>query len=122
MYKGIKKSYAATGSHGYIYIFDVDGKVLLQKKSYFQNFSIQRNVFHTEPVCANPGQYTLPGGTMNTTIMRNDGTFSASLKQFNEESGVTLDILQSLDYSEQGCYFAREDGQGNSIIVNRYYQ
>lgn len=77
---------------------------MLQLKGYFQNFSIGRNVFAREPVCGNPGQFTLPGGRMNPTLLHEDGTFAATLKQFTEESGVSVERLAELHFLDQGYY------------------
>mmetsp|Transcript_24372 Transcript_24372/g.41285 ORF Transcript_24372/g.41285 Transcript_24372/m.41285 type:complete len:265 (+) Transcript_24372:68-862(+) len=105
---------------GYLILFDQDknkaqeqgsgeqergtGHALLQKKSYFQNFSIERNSFNKEPVCGNPGQYTLPGGRMSTSIVYEHGTLAATLKQFNEESGISHERLALLNCVDHGYY------------------
>jgi hypothetical protein len=95
--------------HGYVLFFDNENNVLIQRKSYFQHFSVQRDCYYTQPICANPGQNTLPGGTLNREIVDGQGTLAASLKQFTEESGVTLKFLNGIHYSDIGCYSDLED-------------
>ena len=91
---------------GYVLIYDEGGggHALLQKKSYFQNFSIERNVFMREPVCANPGQYTLPGGWLNPDVIKTSGTLGATMKQFRDESGISTERVTRLNCIDQGFY------------------
>jgi 8-oxo-dGTP pyrophosphatase MutT (NUDIX family) len=99
-------------TRGYIILFDEykDGKgfssghAMLQKKAYFQHFSVQRNVYTKQPVCGNPGQYTLPGGRMDVDLVYSCGTLEASLKQFYEESGITAERMLALNCTDQGHY------------------
>lgn len=96
-------------THGYVLFYDDENHVLVQRKSYFQHFSVQRDCYYTQPICANPGQITLPGGSLNSEIIAREGTLAASLKQFVEESGVMLEFLGELHYSDRGCYSDLED-------------
>lgn len=107
--------------HGYVMFYDSSRSVLLQKKAYFQHFSVQRDYVGKQPVCGNPGQYSLPGGGLNRVILENDGPLQATLKQFNEESGVTLDILQTLNFSDQGCYSDFDDTDHNGNMFSVHY-
>lgn len=99
---------------GYVLFFDEKEsssyKCLLQKKSYFQHFSVQRNLFSKQPVCGLPGQFTLPGGRMDPRLAHEQGTLAASLKQFFEESGVSMERLIQLKYSDEG-YFTPCEGE-----------
>jgi hypothetical protein len=120
-------------TRGYVIVFDERqqdtgdggdkcvGRALLQKKAYFQNFSVGRDVFSREPVCGNPGQYTLPGGWMSPDVIRDSGTLGASLKQFYEESGISAERMRQQNCINQGFY-APEDrdrrGRGAQFYVH----
>jgi hypothetical protein len=88
--------------HGYVLLYDDRGRVLLQKKTYFQRFSVKRMCFYKQPVCANPGQLSLPGGTVDAA------TLLGALAQFTEESGVSIDVLEQYRYVCRGSYSAPE--------------
>ena len=94
--------------HGYVLFYDDSGHVLLQKKAYFQHYSFQRSCFYTQPVCANPGQYTLPGGSMDDVLLQRSGHMHAALKQFQEESGVAPADLKSWHCNSRGYYSGPE--------------
>ena len=104
MTRGYVLLYDERGGDGSVRRESYGGNALLQKKSYFQNFSVKRNVFTREPVCANPGQYTLPGGWLNQDIVHDAGTCGASLQQFYEESGISEGRLEQLNFIHQGYY------------------
>ena len=91
---------------------EASGFALLQRKAYFQNYSIERNVFIREPVCGNPGQYTLPGGRMNREIVQEFGTLAATLKQFNEESGISTESVALMNCVDHGYYAPPRVGSG----------
>lgn len=94
--------------HGYALFYDDSGHVLLQRKAYFQHYSFQRSCFYTQPVCANPGQYTLPGGSMDDGLLQREGYMRAALKQFQEESGVGVRDLEGWRCCSKGYYSGPE--------------
>lgn len=98
-------------------------------------------MFYKQPVCHNPGtvchcvivyvvliclyylgQYVLPGGKMNKSLLRQYGTLEATMKQFTEESGVSWHTLEKLHYSDDGYYTAPENVYSDTHCdINFYY-
>ena len=107
--------------HGYILLYDDKGYVLLQKKAYFQRFSVKRMCFYKQPVCGNPGQFSLPGGSVDEDLVNSTCTLDGALAQFTEECGVTTNNLEKLKYCCRGSYSAPEAGREISSETSVYF-